>query len=117
MNQEIFKDEAWKQSRKSSYKNRLGAVVVFRNKMVGRGFNKVHSTGARLDGKHAEIEALRNTTARYRKGCALYVCRTNKSGKLTMSKPCEACQSVMKKMGVKVVWYSNKDGSWERMSL
>lgn len=117
MNDKPFKEEAIKQGLKSSYKRRLGAIVVFKNNIVGRGYNKVHSIGVpKLDGKHAEMEALRNTTAKYRDGSTVYVCRLSGSGSLAMSKPCDACKTVMIKMGVKYVWYSHKDG-WTRIRL
>ena len=117
MNSDEFKQTAMQQSQKSSYKQKLGAVVVYRGKIVGRGFNKVHHTGVpRLDGLHAEIEALNNTTAQYREGCTVYVCRVNRRGDVVLAKPCEACEKKMKKIGVKYVWYSTY-GSWVRMNI
>lgn len=116
MNDE-FKNLAIQQCLRSAYKYRVGAIVVFKGKVVGKGFNKVHSTGVpKLDGKHAELEAINNTTARFRKGCTVYVCRLTKSNELALAKPCEACQVVMKKMGVKYVWYSSAQG-WVRMVM
>lgn len=117
MNDLLFKQTAIQQSKKSTYKNRMGAIVVFRGSVVGTGHNKVHSTGhPTLDGKHAEREALNNTTAKYRKGSTVYVCRLTRTGSLAMAKPCDACHTVMKKMGVKYVWYST-DGGWKRMMV
>lgn len=118
MNTKTLQNIAILQCYKSSYKKRLGAVVSFRGKLVGKGFNKVRSTGdPRLDGKHAEIEALNNTTAKYRIGSTVYVCRVTKDDYITMAKPCESCYTVMKKMGVKYVWYSTYNGDWVKMTL
>lgn len=117
MNDTIFKQTAIQQGFKSLYKKRLGAVVVYRKNIVGRGYNKVHSTGVpRLDGKHAEIEALDNTRAKYRHGSTVYVCRVTKRGTLALAKPCSSCKSIMIKMGVKYVWYSHENG-WTREML
>jgi tRNA(Arg) A34 adenosine deaminase TadA len=117
MNNDSFKQTAIQQCQKSAYKQRMGAVVVYRGKIVGRGCNKVHHTGVpRLDGLHAEIEALNKTTAQYREGCTVYVCRVNKRGDIVLAKPCAACEKKMKKIGVKYVWYSTY-GSWEKMSV
>lgn len=104
---------------KSSYKKRMGSIVVFRGKVVGKGFNKVHSTGIpRLDGKHAELGALNNTTAKYRKNSVVYVCRLTKDGEIAFAKPCQSCQTVMKKMKVKYVWYSvSANEGWIKMIL
>ena len=117
MNCNEFRQTAMQQSHKSAYKQRLGAVVVYRGKIVGRGCNKVHGTGViRLDGLHAEIEALNNTTAQYRSGSTVYVCRVNRQGDLMLAKPCAACEKKMGKIGVKYCWYSTY-GSWLRMSI
>jgi tRNA(Arg) A34 adenosine deaminase TadA len=117
MSDELFKYAAIMQCAKSAYKQRMGAVVVYQGKLVGKGFNKVHHIGVpRLDGLHAEIEALNNTTAKYRDGCTVYVCRVNKRGNVMLAKPCPACEKKMKKIGVKYVWYSTY-GSWEKMVL
>jgi tRNA(Arg) A34 adenosine deaminase TadA len=117
MDSNVFKNEAIHQCMKSTYKKPMGAVVVYKGKIVGRGCNKVHSTGIpRLDGKHAEREALNNTTAKYRKDSTIYVCRLAKDGSLALAKPCSACYTVMKKMGVKYVWYSSY-GDWVRMTF
>jgi len=116
MNTDIYKLIALDQCNKSTYKKRMGAVVVNSKRIVGKGYNKVHSTGLLLDGKHAELEALYNTKAKNREGSVVYVCRITKLGELALAKPCPACQTVMKKMGVKYVWYST-DADWIRMSL
>jgi len=116
MSNDMFITASMTQCLKSTYKWRLGAVVVYKNKIVGRGYNKVHSIGDRLDGKHAEIEAIYNTRAKYRKGSTMYVCRLNKRGELRLAKPCDACMPVIRKVGVKYVWYSSDDG-WHRMAI
>lgn len=117
MNTDKFKYEAARLSSKSKYKQQMGAVVVYKGRIVGRGFNKVHSTGVpRLDGRHAEREALNNTTARYRKNSTIYVCRFTKDGNFALAKPCRACYTVMKKIGVKYVWFSTST-EWIRMVL
>lgn len=112
-----FFDEVIKQSKKSSYKVPMGAVVVHKNKIVGKGFNIAHSTGnPHVDGVHAEMSALNNTTAKFRKGSTVLVGRVNKNGEYAIAKPCERCETVMRKMGVKDVWYSTSDG-WTKMTL
>lgn len=116
MKPNLFHKEAIVQCLRSKYKWPLGAVVVSRGKIVGRGYNRVYSTGTTLDGIHAEINALQNTLAWYRKGSTVYVCRMKKSGELALAKPCEKCQHVMKKMGVSRAWYTN-EGRWEKMDL
>lgn len=118
MKDDDFIEAAKKMAQKSSFKVQMGAVIVKRKQLVGRGCNYAHSTGQiHGDGEHAEISALNNTTARYREGSTVYVCRV-KDDMLMMAKPCNACETVMRKMGVKSVWYSTgKDDQWDKMEL
>ena len=112
-----FFDEAIKQSKKSSYKIKVGSVVVRKNKIVGKGFNIVCSNGNdRYTGIHAEISAINHTTARLRQNATVIVARVSNTGKLGMSKPCESCETILRKLGIKRVWYSTADG-WNKMSL
>lgn len=102
---------------KSSFKIQMGAVVIHKNKIVGRGHNFTLSTGKKhADGKHAEIAAIGNTTARFRKDSIVLVCRINRSGDIRLAKPCAKCQTIMKKIGIRKVIYSTNFG-WEKMFL
>jgi len=113
-----FIDAAKRMAEKSSFKVQMGAVVAWRRRIVGHGFNYAHSSGQEHgDGEHAEIAALNATTARYRNGCSVYVCRIS-NDTLKLAKPCDACETVMRKMGVKYVWYSTgRDNEWVKMEL
>lgn len=113
----MFAQIASDNAAKSSFKQKMGAVVVYKDKVVGSGFNFAHGTGKpHTDGQHAEIVALNNTTARFRAGSTVYVTR-NTGDNLRLAKPCKPCQKVMRKMGVKYVWYSCNKGEWHRMEL
>lgn len=111
-----FFQAALNEATKSSYKVPMGAVVIQKNKIVGRGHNIAHSTGEINDGIHAEISAINNTTAKYRKGSVLVVGRVNKNSELAIAKPCQSCETILKKLGVKRVWYSTELG-WQKMDL
>lgn len=112
-----FKEAAIQQARRSSFKNKLGAVAVQRGVIVGKGRNYAHSTGQKnQDGSHAEISALNDTTARLRKGATIYVCRITSNG-LMLAKPCERCRKILRKCGVRYVWYSTSNHDWARMRL
>jgi len=111
-----FFQAALNEAKKSSYKIPLGAIVIHKNKIVGRGHNVVCSTGTIHDGLHAEIAAINDTTARFRKDSVVIVGRVNKNNELAMAKPCARCETVLKKLGIKRVWYSC-EGEWHRMDL
>lgn len=113
----MFVQAAINSTTKSNFKQKLGAVVVHRGRVVGSGSNFAHGTGKpHVDGQHAEIVALNNTTARYRSGSTVYVTRMT-GNNLRLAKPCKPCQTIMRKMGVKYVWYSCNEGKWHRMEL
>ena len=114
-----YRQEALKESFKSSYKFSLGAVIVRRGKIVGRGCNYVCYQGGRkyLNGTHAEIAALNDTQAYERTGSTVYVARWRKSQTLGCAKPCGMCQSILRKKGIKTVWYSDYGNVWRKLTL
>jgi pyrimidine deaminase RibD-like protein len=115
-----FRQEALKESFKSSHKYTLGAIVVRRGKIVGRGYNSVCYTGNErpyLNGIHAEVAAINNTRARDRSDATIYVARWRKCGVMGCAKPCEACEKVLRKLGIRSVWYSDYGNKWKRLSL
>lgn len=63
---------------------------------------------------HAEIRAL----LRAKESCdTLVVGRLDKSSKFRLSKPCAVCQLAIVEYGIKNVYYSTDDGSWETLEL
>jgi len=115
-----FKQEALRESYKSNYKYMLGAVIVKRGQIVGRGYNSVCYTGKNRpfnNGIHAEISAINDTRASDREDAVVYVARYRKCGSLGCAKPCDACEKVLRKLGIKTVWYSDYGNKWKRLSL
>lgn len=94
----------------------MGAIIIHRGKIVGIGYNQVRSDGSIFDGIHAEEKALGNTRARLRHGATLIVLRLRKSGRQGLAKPCEYCENLSRKSGIRNIWYSTDTG-WERMAL
>lgn len=60
---------------------------------------------------HAEARAVRKATP----GSVAYVVRVKKDGKLTMAKPCSACEQKLRAKGIRVVFYSGYDGALRRL--
>jgi guanine deaminase len=77
----------------------FGAVVVRRNQVVGRGFNRVTSSNDPT--AHAEIVAIRNASRRLRtfdlSGCELYA----------SCEPCPMCLSAVYWARLRKVFYGN----------
>lgn len=109
----------------SDYKQKVGCVVVMGHKIISSGHNsktKCHAVQARLDkerfgseclGKiHAEVDALlplfRNKTDLSK--ASIYVYRQRKDGSLGLARPCGSCMKLIKKLGIKNIYYTNENG-------
>ena len=100
---------ARQQALKSDCSYRLGAVVM-KQKIVGRGFNTLKSHPMMQDadylkGIHAEISACIDGP-RELAGTHLYVCRLLRNGEFALAKPCDTCQRLLDKAGVRKVYYT-----------
>lgn len=114
-----YRQEALKESFRSQYKFPLGAIVVRRGKIVGRGCNYVCYVGGRpwRNGTHAELAAMNDTQAVDREGATIYVARWRKSMTMGCAKPCATCQTILRKKGIKDVWYSDYGNVWRKLTL
>ena len=110
--QEYFLDCAREIAAMSQERKRHGCVVVKNGNVVGLGFNKFRNnpdnvTEAQIKKNcsyHAEVVALRQAGTNAR-GAILFVARLNSNGLDMLSRPCAACETEIRKAGVKkVVW-------------
>lgn len=85
------------------------AIVVKGGSVVSVGYN--------VGTKHAEIQALNKMWPSERKGVTLYSFRFRKGGTWGMAKPCRKCESYLKENGVKVVYYTDENGTIKKMKL
>lgn len=116
-----------------NHKTRLGCVVVYKNKVVSVGWNMnktnplqkelnayrgFDSTSA-YNSLHAEVHALlkcKNLDIDWGK-TSIFVCRIKKNGDSGLSRPCKGCMTLIKKMGIKNIYYSMEDGwGYERIN-
>lgn len=56
--------------------------------------------------KHAEIVAISYISREVIQSSVLYVCRVRSNNDLAFSKPCPMCTSVLKRLGVKRIYYT-----------
>lgn len=109
----------------SDHKNKIGCVVVNKHRIVSSGFNshiKCHKTQALLDkerfgcecpGKvHAETAAL---LPLIRDGvdlskASIFTYREHKSGALACARPCARCERLIKRLGIKKIYFSVENG-------
>lgn len=138
MNIEKFFNRAKLISQQSDCKIKIGATLVYKNKVVASGYNtnksnplqkklniyrtandRVFDVNQHCNGLHAEIMCLQHATKRF-KGrfdkCSLFVYRENKNGNMELlARPCKACESYIKMLGIKDIYYTTKKGyNYER---
>lgn len=106
--------QAKKEAEKSTFRFRLGAIVLHKNKVVAKGYNKI-KTHPKLDHYtiHAECDALLKAA----KGDTLVVVRILRNGEFACSKPCEKCLKYIKKFGIKKIYYLDWDSDLQEMRL
>lgn len=114
-------------------KTRVGCVVVYKNKIISVGHNYENKTNPlqkkynELRGYnpndsisrntlHAEIDALlsiEQNVENYNK-IHLFIVRSKRDESNGIARPCPACMGLIKKMGIKNIYYSteNGPGSW-----
>lgn len=124
-----FFDAARGESFKSDFTVRVGAVCVYKGKVVSYGHSseKTSPVQQRFNAYrhfdntpeqipkakiHAEISALhklRNTDIDFSK-LSVYVWRQYSNGQPAMSRPCEGCIAYMHELGVRHIYYSTSAG-------
>lgn len=112
-------------SEMSDYKVKVGCVVANKRRIISSGFSsdsKRHRIQAILDketlgceclGKlHAETMALlpliRNGVDLSK--VSIYIYRQHKDGSLACAKPCARCEKLIKKLGIKRVYFTVENG-------
>lgn len=104
---------AKKLSKQSTHpKHQLGAVIIKGNTVLSIGFNK-YKTSPRSNHPwafiHAENSCL-NSLDKSAVGADIYVYRETKSGMLANSKPCKYCYQMLKRAGIRRVYYTVDNG-------
>lgn len=108
---------------------KIGCCIVKKNRVLAVGINMVKSHPLQkqynayrpLDENHihnnihAELDAIRKCQAKDLIGADIYVYREDSSGKLRMCKPCEACTELIKKCGIKRIYYTDVDGFYMKV--
>ena len=91
---------------------RHGCVLIKRNKIFSKGCNKYSQRYMNLKNRytascHAELDCIRNCVdRRLLEGSILCVVRTNASGDVSDSKPCQICLSMIKNYKIKKIIFS-----------
>lgn len=107
----LFFDEAYFQALKSEMNFNHGAVLIYRGKIIGKGYNTYNNSSYNEKGSlHAEVSAikdgLKKISHKELNKCELVIIRVNKVGDCLLSKPCCDCEKFINKYSIKKVFYS-----------
>lgn len=99
---------------------RHGAISLYKNKILTKGHNQCLNKDIIFTSMHAEMSVIQqlkrmNLNLKKIKKLTIVVIRINKNGLLRQSKPCNKCQHIMKRYGIKKCIYSNEDGKLDIM--
>ena len=87
----------------------LCALVVRKSKVIAIGYNS-RKTSPRMDTRmnmlHAEYHAILRCPESDLRGCDVVVARARSQGKAGLARPCEACQEILRRGGIKRVFYT-----------
>lgn len=112
---------------KTSNYNRIkiGAVIVLKHKIISVGCNncKSHPLQKKYDVYrefnddnlrhciHAEISSIINANYDYDlTNATMYIFRRDRNGKLALARPCKACLALIRKTGIKKIFYTINNG-------
>ena len=98
-------------------------AVIFKGNAIfsiGRNSQKTHPKVFDYDYPdfckvHAELSACIKFGQEDCRRYSLAVLRIDRNGKFNQSKPCAGCQSVIRQLGFKRVFFTNDNGEWEQL--
>lgn len=117
---EFFMEKAAEIAQKSSMQQKHGAVIVYKNNIIGTGFNYNCSYMYNNYSIHAEVAAISQVfyDKNLLKLCDIYVVRIAPAFNncLKNSKPCKNCTNFIKKYNLRNTYYSTSD-TYEKLYL
>lgn len=99
------------------YAHRVGVALFKGAAQVAVGYNqhKSHPLNNCFS-QHAEFNSLVRTSKKYRsKDLTMYVARLTRTDRISLSKPCSACQRAIWDAGIRKVLYTNHAGELEEL--
>lgn len=110
-------------SRSTHPRIHIGAVIVSKNVIIGRGtnFHKSHPLQKKFSRfrhrpdnphhyMHAEVAAIVNAGTTDLSGCSMYIYREDKRGNIAICRPCPSCMALIKAVGIKTIYYTTEEG-------
>jgi deoxycytidylate deaminase len=96
---------------------KVGASLSKGSRVISVGWNWFRKTSpnslAYLRTVHAELHCIHGFHKEDLSGCVLTVARITNGGLISIAKPCAGCQEMLKALGIKKVFYTNRKGELE----
>ena len=104
---------ALEEAKKSDHKQKVGAVIFDKKRIISKGHNTCQKSVKKLHPKfqrfkysvHAEVDSIIKAKKDL-KGTSILVVRLNKNNQFRLSKPCFNCMNYIQYVGIKKVFYS-----------
>jgi tRNA(Arg) A34 adenosine deaminase TadA len=97
--------------------HQLCALVVNKNKVLAVGYNsrKTHTivSDTAMQMLHAECDSILRCPTDALDGVDLVIARARPSGKPGLAKPCEVCEGIIKRCGIRRVYYTTNSENIE----
>jgi deoxycytidylate deaminase len=89
-------------------RHKTGAVITdSKGKIVSLGWSHMTMVSrARYYSMHAELHAILRANPKRLNGATIYIATVCKSGNVTSAKPCDACEAIIREVGIKSVVYT-----------
>lgn len=101
----------------SFYSHRVGCVIYKGSRCIVSGYNKkkthphLESLEADCYSQHAEFDAIFKLLTKHDvRNTTLFVARLTRTDKVSLAKPCEACQEIIRKFGIEKVYFTDYSG-------
>lgn len=110
--QTYFLEKAARAASKSTMGHKHGCVIVHDDVILSEGWNKLQSYYNHAFSVHAEVDAIHKCRKKYKdvfNDVEMYIVRIGADSMdkcLKYSKPCERCREVIKRFGIRKVYYS-----------
>ena len=101
--------------------HQLCALVVSKNRVLSVGYNqpKTHpiSKDTEMQQLHAEMDAVVRCPESAVEGAEIVVARIKPSGKPGLARPCEICEGVLERVGIRRVFYTTNSDDPENPEI
>lgn len=88
---------------------------LYHHVVIATRGGSIAAIGVNHNNTHAEVACLNQIWPNKRKGLKIWSYRLRRDGQMGMAKPCTECQEYLRENGIKVVYYTNRNGQIERM--